>query len=131
MKETTVNSRRSIINADSDFCRLQVSEVIVMSNDSVPPYGVKIHDAIVRGDFNEMKELYQSIAPAMRELKDALGKLQGDEPTSGNNVPYGSPILRAVARGELYEMRMLRDSVKPTLEQLEEAIDKLEGGGDY
>ena len=51
----------------------------IMCNGPLPPYGVPIRDAIVRGDLREMKKLRDSVKPALEELELAIRKLESGE----------------------------------------------------
>ncbi len=97
-------------------------------------YGVVIHDAIRRGDQNEMRKLLSDARSALTQSGDlsfAVAELQG---ALGGRPPghvfYGVVVHDAIQRGNATEIQSLLDGAKATLKDqgdLNAAIRDLEG----
>ena len=98
-------------------------------------YGVVIHDAIKRGDQNEMRSLLADARSALTSSGDltfAVAELQGA--LGGWRPPghvfYGVVVHDAIQRGNATELQTLLDGARTTLKEqgdLNAAIRDLEG----
>ena len=84
-----------------------------------PPYGAAIRDAIARGKLHELRELRDSVRPALAELEDAIKRLESQRPGGGARVPYGPPIQDAIASGDLQTMKATAEAVRRALFETE------------
>jgi hypothetical protein len=85
----------------------------------LPPYGVPIRDAIVRGDLVEMKALFNAVKPALEELEVAIAKIEKLGGHGGLRIPYGPPIRDAIARGDLQEMKATAEAARHALYEVD------------